>query len=107
MATSNKIIGQSAPVANTNTVLYTAPALTEATGKIFVCNQNDKPVKINIANTVSGNTLATKDYLVFQKTLYASETLELSSLALGAGDFITIKSSKANVSFNFVGQEIA
>ena len=51
--------------------------------------------------------MAMKDYLVFQKTLYASETLELSSLALGAGDFITIKSSKANVSFNFVGQEIA
>lgn len=106
MASVYKILGQSAPVANTNTTLYTAPALTQATGKIIVCNQNDKPVRINIANTISGGTLATKDYLIYQRTLYANESLELDGLALGAADFITIRASKTNVSFNFVGQEI-
>ena len=107
MATANKILGQSVPAANTAAVVYTAPAVTQADGKLFVCNTSDKAARIWVAITKSGNTLAAKDYIYSDFTLGTRDTMKIEGLCLAAGDFVNVKSSKAGTVFNLVGFETA
>jgi hypothetical protein len=107
MATVNKVLGQAAPAANTATVLYTVPAITEATGKLFITNRGSKDARIWVAITKSGGTLGNKDYICFDKTLAVRDTMEITGIALATGDFVNVKSSKADTSFSMIGTETA
>jgi hypothetical protein len=107
MATSNKILGQSKPPAATNTPLYTVQSLLQANVNIFIANQAAGPDSIRVAITKSGSVLNIKDYLVYDTSLQANSSMNITGLALAAGDFITIYCTSGNCSFNACGIEIA
>jgi len=107
MATSNKILGQSKPAAATNTTLYTVPVATQANVNIFIANQANGPDLCRVAITKSGSALDVKNYLAYDTILQANSSINITGIALAAGDFITVYSTSGNISFNAVGIEIA
>ncbi len=107
MAYTNKVLGQSKPVAATPTTLYTVPAATQANINIFIANQAAGPDTVRVALTKSGNSLNVSNYLVYDSQLQANASLNITGIALAAGDFITVYSSGGNSSFNATGIEIS
>ena len=107
MATANKILGQSKPAAATPTVLYTVPGSTQANVNIFISNQASGVDSVRLAVTKSGNSLATSDYLLYDTPIQPNSSLNITGIALAAGDFITVYSSGGNSSFNATGIEIS
>jgi hypothetical protein len=107
MVTTLEILGQASPAASTNVVLYTVPAATEADAVLNICNTTSYPAKVNIAVTVTGGTLGAKDYLLYEKEVASNDNLSLGNIKLPTGAFITIKASRAGISFNLLGSEIA
>jgi hypothetical protein len=104
-----KILGQSAPAATTETVLYTAPASTSTViSTISVCNQASAPATFRIAvrPAGAGSTLA-QHWIVYGATVDASDSTMLSlGITLATGDTIRVFSSTATMSFSAFGSEI-
>ena len=109
MATTYKVLGQSAPAATTATTLYTVPSATEAVvSTVTVCNRSSTNATFRIAVRPSGATLANEHYIAFDATLLANDTKALTlGITLSATDVVTIYASTANLSFSLFGSEIA
>lgn len=110
MATSTyKILGQSAPLATTETVLYTVPAATEAIiSSLVVSNRGATAVTYRLSTSINGLATATKDYLIYDGTINPNATISLTlGITLDAADVVRVYSSSANLSFNAFGSELA
>ena len=109
MATTYKVLGQSAPSATTATTLYTVPSATSAVvSTITVCNRAATNATYRIAIRVAGATLANEDYLAYDATVPANDTIALTlGITLAATDVVTVYASTANFSFNIFGSEIS
>jgi hypothetical protein len=72
MATTYKVLGQSAPTAATATSLYTVPSVTEAViSTINVVNTHASTADvIRIAVRPNGATLANEHYIVYEVSLF-------------------------------------
>jgi uncharacterized secreted protein with C-terminal beta-propeller domain len=105
MATTNKILGASAPAATTNTTLYTVPAVTQANGNLFVCNRGNTNASFRIAVTVNGQSLNAKDYIAYDSPIAPAQTVNISGICLNTGDFCTVYSSTSMLSFVLMGIE--
>jgi hypothetical protein len=109
MATEYKILGQSAPSATTETVLYTAPTETSAVvSTLAVCNQSPLPATFRIAvRPSSDSTTAAKHWIVFGATVDGSDSTMLTlGVTVSAGDTVRVFSSSATMSFSLFGSEI-
>jgi hypothetical protein len=110
MATTYKVLGQSAPAAATATTLYTVPAATAAiVSTINVVNTSTTVTDtVRIAIRPAGAALAIEDYIVYELSLTATATFTYTSgVTLAATDVITIYSTNGTCSFNAFGSEIA
>jgi hypothetical protein len=110
MATSYKVLGQSAPTAATATTLYTVPAATEAIiSTINVVNTHASTADvIRIAVRPDGATLANEHYLVYGLSLSAGATFTYTGgITVNATDVITVYSTNGTSSFSAFGSEIA
>ena len=110
MATTYKVLGQSAPTAATATTLYTVPAATEAViSTINAVNTHASTADvIRIAVRPDGETLANKHYIVYSLSLAASSTFTYTGgVTINAADVVTIYSTNGTSSFNAFGSEIA
>ena len=110
MATTYKVLGQSAPTAATATSLYTVPAATEAViSTINVVNTHASTADvIRIAVRPNGATLANEHYIVYSLSLAASSTFTYTGgITVDATDVITIYSTNGTSSFGAFGSEIA
>lgn len=109
MATTYKVLGQSAPSATTATTLYTVPAATQTViSTITVCNRAATSATYRIAVRPTGTALANQHYLVYDATIGANATDTLTlGITLGATDVVTVYASTANFTFNAYGSEIA
>jgi len=88
MASTYKVLAQSAPSATTNTDVYTV-----GSGKSAV---------------VSTITVANEDYIAYDANVPANDTISLTiGITLAATDVVTVYASTANLSFNIFGAEIA
>ena len=84
--TTYKILGQSAPSATTSTDLYTVPSATEViVSSIVVANRSTTAATYRISVAANGAALANEQYLVFDATISANETIALS---LGITDLL-------------------
>lgn len=103
-----KVLGQSAPSANTNTTLYTVPASKEAiVSTIVICNRGTTAGFYSIAVRPAGATLANQHYIVFNSYLSANQAFTLTlGIALATTDVITISSSSSSFSFSAFGNEV-
>jgi hypothetical protein len=57
---------------------------------------------------VAGATLANEDYIAYDSTVPANDTINLTiGVTLAATDVVTVYASNANLSINLFGAEIA
>jgi hypothetical protein len=110
MATTYKVLGQSAPTAATATSLYTVPSVTEAViSTINVVNTHASTADvIRIAVRPNGATLANEHYIVYEVSLAAGSTFTYTGgITVDATDVITVYSTNGTSSFSAFGSEIA
>lgn len=110
MATTYKVLGQSAPSATTATTLYTVPAATSTVvSSINVVNTHASTADvIRIAIRPAGAALANQHYIVYGLSVAAGSTFTYTSgITLATTDVITVYSTNGTSSFNAFGSEIA
>lgn len=109
MATSYKVLAQSAPAATTASDIYTVPSATETVvSTIVVANRAASPATYRIAVRPNGATLANQHYIAYDVTVGASDSTTLTlGITMDASDVLTVYASTANLSFNVFGSEIA
>ena len=108
MATTYKVLGQSAPSATTATTLYTVPASTSAViSTINVCNRAATTDTFRIAIRPAGATLATSHYIAFDSPIPANDSINITAgISLATTDIITVYGGTANLTFTAFGAEI-
>jgi hypothetical protein len=109
MATTYKVLGQSAPRATTATTLYTVPSATQTVvSTLVVCNQAGTAGTYRIAIRPNGATLAQEHYIAYDVSLDANTTTAYTiGATIDAADVVTVYASSANFSFSAFGSEIA
>lgn len=108
MASTYKSLGQVAPLATTETVLYTVPANTQAISSSFtVCNRGAAATTFRMSHSVGGGATANKDYRYYDLAIPANDTfIATIGMTLSAGDVVRVYAGTANLSFNLDGKEI-
>ena len=109
MATSYKVLGQSAPSATTNTDVYTVPSDRESViSTIVIANRAATPGTFRLAVRPNGAAIADQHYLAYDVPIAANDSTTLTlGLTLEATDVITFYASSANMSINVSGSEIS
>lgn len=109
MATTYKVLGQSAPSATTNTNVYTVGAGKSAViSTISICNRNTSADTYRIAIRPAGATISNEHYIVYGATVPASDTVNLTlGITLAATDVVTVYAGTTTLSFSVFGSEIS
>lgn len=109
MASTYKVLAQSAPSATTNTDVYTVGSGKSAVvSTITVCNRAASAATYRIAVRPAAATLANQHYVAYDATVAANDTVSLTiGVTLAATDVVTVYASTANLSVNIFGAEIA
>lgn len=109
MATNYKVLGQSAPSANTDTTLYTVPAATEAViSTLVVCNRGASAATYRIAVRPNGAALANSHYVAYDISIAANSLVALTlGVTIDATDVVTVRASTADTTFSAFGSEIS
>lgn len=109
MATTYKVLAQSAPSATTDTDIYTVPSATQAViSTIVVANRSASDATYRIAVRPDGATLANQHYIAYNVTVGASDSTTITlGITMDAADVLTVYGSTADLSFNVFGSEIA
>ncbi len=90
--------------AETNTTLYTVPALTTASFSVNFANRNTVSVNIRLAIGTSATPAAT-DWVIYDVVLAGNGSLERTGLVLGASNLVVVYSSATNVTATVYGYE--
>lgn len=109
MATTYKVLGQSAPSAATPTVLYTVPALTSTVvSTITIANSSSFNDAVRIAIRVGGAALTASQYIMYDLGIASNAHQSFSlGITLAATDIISVYSLNGTTSFNSFGSEIS
>jgi len=107
MATTYKVLGQSAPSAATDTALYTVPSATSAVvSTLSVCNRGVSTT-FRAAVRPAGATIADQHYIVYDNFVNAGDAVFLTlGITLAATDVVTVRAGTADMSFSLFGSEI-
>lgn len=108
MATTFKVLGQSAPANTSNADLYTVGSgKTAVISTIHVCNVTSSAVAFSIYVRVAGATADNSNALCKSISLPANSVYAFTEgITLAATDVITIQSATANaLTFHAFGQE--
>jgi hypothetical protein len=109
MATTYKILGQTAPSATTETDLYTVPAATQTIlSSLVVVNRGSSSGTFRVAVSVNGAATTNKDYLIYDATLNPNTTQAFTlGITIDATDKVKVYASSGDFSFNAFGSELA
>jgi len=109
MATTPKVLGQSAPGATTLTALYTVPGATNTTvSSLTVCNTSATPTTFRISVAPAGAGDALSQYLFYDVTIAGNDSFVATvGLTLEATDIIRVYATLATLSFSAFGIEEA
>lgn len=109
MATSYKVLGQSAPSATTNTDVYTCPSATQAiVSSIVVANRSASVQYFRIAVRKSGATLSNSHYVCYDSFINGNDSSIITiGITMSASDIITVYASSADLSVSIFGSEIS
>lgn len=107
MATTYKVLGQSAPSVTTNTDLYTVPALTSAVcSTLAICNSGTSTT-FRVAIRPAGAAIAAKHYIVYDNYVSQYDTVFLTlGVTLATTDVVTVYAGAATLSFSLFGSEL-
>lgn len=107
---SYKVLGQSAPTADTDTNLYNVPPTAESqavVSSLTVCNRASSPALFRVAVRPNSATLANEHYIYYDVEIQGNSTFVFTGgITLGADAIITVRASTADVSFSLFGKEI-
>lgn len=108
MPTNYKVLGQSAPSANTDTTLYTVPASTQTViSTVNVCNRGSAVATFRIAVRPGGAALANQHYQAYDISIDPNSTVPWTiGITLAATDVVTVRASTTDLSFTAFGGEI-
>lgn len=108
MASSYKVLGQSAPSATTATTLYTVPSSTSAVvSTITVCNRSTSSDTFRIAIRPGGASLASSHYIAYDTAIPANDSISITAgISMATTDVITVYAGTANLTFSAFGVEI-
>lgn len=110
MATTYKILAQSAPAATTPALLYgpVATGISTVVSTIAVCNRGNTALTYRISLRQANEADAPKQYLVYDATLGANSTATYTiGVTLSATDAVYVYASSANATFQAFGSEIS
>ena len=110
MATTYKVLGQSAPTAATLSTLYTVPSATQTVvSTINVVNTHASTADtIRIAIRKGGAIISNEQYIIYGLSLNAGATFSYTGgVTVDATDVISVYSQNGTSSFNAFGSEIA
>jgi hypothetical protein len=110
MATTYKILAQSAPVGTTITPLYgpVGAGIQTVVSTISICNRGNSSSTYRISVRENGAVDSAKQYIVFDSTIPATSTITYTlGITLKTGDAIYVYASTNNLSFNAFGSEIS
>jgi hypothetical protein len=104
-----KILGQVAPSATTETVLYTVPASTSAVcSSLSICNRGATQTTFRVSISAAGGATADKDFLYYDVTLAGNDTfIATIGVTLATTDRIRVYAGSGNLSFQVWGTEIS
>ena len=107
MADNLKVLGQLAPDATTETVLYTVPGETQTTvSSIVACNRSSGALTIRVAVRPLGATVEDKHYLYYGKSVAANDSVFLIiGITLSDNDIVSVYASSGDMSFSIFGVE--
>lgn len=102
-----KILGQSNPAATTETLLYAVPDSKAAViSSIIVCNRDGGNKSFRISISYGGAATGNKDYLYYDYSLTAHQTLEIKvGITVSNEDEIRVYASTTDLSFSCFGSE--
>lgn len=108
MATTYKVLGQSAPAATTNTDLYTVPSATQAVcSTLAVCNLGAS-TSFRVAVRPAGAAIANQHYIVYDNYVNQYDTVFLTlGITLATTDVVTVYAGAATLSFSLFGSEVS
>lgn len=108
MPIAYKVLGQSAPSANTDTTLYTVPASTQSViSTINVANRSATAATFRIAVRPDGAVIANQHYVAFDVSIAANSLIALTlGITADAADVVTVRASAADLTFIAFGSEI-
>lgn len=108
MASTYKVLGQSAPAATTNTDLYTVPAATSTVvSSLAVCNRSTSTT-FRVAVRPAGAAIANQHYIVYDNYVNQYDTVFLTlGITLAATDVVTVYANAATLSFSLFGCEVS
>lgn len=109
MPTTYKILGQSNPALTSSTDLYTVPLSRSAVcSTLNVANLASSNGTFRIAVIPSGSTIQAKNYLAYDTTVPANDSIALTiGMTLGQFDKVQVYASSISQSFNLFGTEIS
>jgi len=110
MATSYKILAQSAPVATTPTLLYgpVGTGISTVVSTLSVANRAATAATYRISFRQAGEAEANKQYLAYDVSVPANSTASYTlGVTLAATDSIYVYASTANLTFQAFGSEIS
>lgn len=107
MATTYKVLGQSAPTATTNTTLYTVPSATSTVAStLAICNRGASTT-FRVAVRPAGATIADQHYIVYDNYVNQYDSVFLTlGVTLAATDVVTVYAGAATLSFSLFGSEL-
>ena len=109
MATTYKILAQSAPVSTVITPLYgpVGAGIQTVVSTISICNRGNSSSTYRLSVRENGAADSAKQYIVFDSTIPATSTITYTlGITLRTGDAIYVLASSNNLSFNVFGSEI-
>lgn len=101
------VVEQSAPLATTETDLYTVPANKEFVGSsLYVCNRGSTLTTFRIAIVVGGGATQNKSYRYYDVLIPGNDTFVITTGLCGlAGTVFRVYAGNGNLSFNLDGEE--
>lgn len=102
-----KPLGQVAPDATTETVLYTTPDVAMTTvSSLVICNRGASAGTVRVSVSVAGAATSNKDYLLYDKSVGANDYITLViGITIKEGDVVRVYASSGDFSFNLFGVE--
>jgi len=107
--TTYKTLGKTEVVADTNTLLYTVPALTQVVvSSVTICNTGTSPRTFRFAICPASISAVTKaDYVYYDLLVPANQTFICTAgLTAGPGSQFMVRANHADVVFSLFGSEI-
>lgn len=97
-------LGQSAPLAATNTTVYTVPVGKIAVCSVSIVNRGTDTVFVRLAVAASSSP-SNSEYLEYEAPIPPSGVLERAGIVATAGKLFVAYANTANTSVNIYGYE--